>query len=121
MAKFECTLPGSYDFDEVLNYFHNHLSGSSFSSSYEDGSDFRRGSVKVAVRVYEKYTIMGDNRLSMTITLATDGTDIFASAITAAGGGGFVKVWGWGEDSYLEHFVDAAKQFEGMKPIRRPG
>ena len=88
-------------------------------SSYEDGSDFCAGSMRVAVRVYEKYTILGENRLSMTVTLATNGSEIFASAITAAGSGGFVKVWAWGEDGYLEHFVEAAKQFEGMRPLNR--
>jgi hypothetical protein len=51
--------------------------------------------------------------------LASDGTDIFASAITAAGGGGLVKIWGWGEDGYLEHFIDAAKQFQGVRMLNR--
>lgn len=117
MAKFECLIPGSYNFDETLKYFHDYLSESSFSSSFEDGSDFCAGNMRVAVRVYEKYTLMGDNRLSMTVTLASDGGDIFASAITAAGGQGLMKIWGWGEDSYLQHFIDAAKMFEGMTPV----
>ena len=119
MAKFECMIPGKYDFDEVLLYFHNHLSNSSFSASFEDGSDYRKENLRVAVRVYERYTLIGENRLSMTVTLASSGEDIFASAITAAGGGGLVKVWGWGEDSYLEHFINAAKMFEGMVPLKR--
>ena len=117
MAKFECIIPETYDFDKTLKYFHDYLSTSSLSSSYEDGSDYRVGNMRVAVRVYEKYTILGENRLSMTVTLATNGTEIFASAITAAGSGGFVKVWAWGEDGYLEHFIEAAKQFEGMRPL----
>ena len=119
MAKFECIIPETYDFDKTLKYFHDYLSTSSLSSSYEDGSDYCVGNMRVAVRVYEKYTILGENRLSMTVTLATNGGEIFASAITAAGSGGFVKVWAWGEDGYLEHFVDAAKQFEGMRPLNR--
>ena len=119
MAKFECVIPGTYDFDEMLKYFHDHLSTSSFTASFEDGSDYRAENLRVAVRVYEKYTLMGENRLSMTVTLASDGTDIFASAITAAGGGGLVKIWGWGEDGYLEHFIEAAKQFQGMRLLNR--
>ena len=119
MAKFECMIPETYDFDKVLKYFHDYLSTSSVSSSYEDGSDYCVGNVRVAVRVYEKYTLMGENRLSMTVTLASDGTEIFASAITAAGGGGMVKIWAWGEDGYLKHFIEAANQFEGMRPLNR--
>jgi len=117
MAKFECTIPGSYGFDDVLKYFHDHLSSSSFSASFEDGSDYRTGTLRVSTRVYERYTLMGDNRLSMTVTLASAGGEIFASAITAGGGGGLVKVWGWGEDSYLKHFINAARMFEGMKEV----
>ena len=120
VAKYECTIPNTYDFDAVLQYFHEHLSNSSSSASYEDGSDYRSGAFRVAVRVYEKFSFMGDNRLSMTVTLASNGNEIFASAITAAGGGGLVKIWGWGENSYLEHFISAAKQFEGMTPYHKP-
>lgn len=118
MGKFECMIPGGYDFDETLKFFHDHLSNSSVTASYEDGSDYRAGNLRVAVRVYERYTLMGDNRLSMTVTLASGGENIFASAITAAGGVGLVKFWGWGEDSYLEHFIEAAKMFEGMTPLK---
>ena len=118
MAKYECVIPGSYGFEETLRYFHDHLSSSSFTASFEDGSDYRSGNLRVATRVYERYTLLGENRLSMTVTLASAGDEIFASAITAAGGGGLVKVWGWGENSYLEHFIDAAKMFEGMRPVK---
>ena len=114
MAKCECIIPGTYDFDTVLERLDEHLS-SSLSATYEDGSDYRSGSFRVAVRVYEKYTIMGDNRLSMTVTLASDGNEMFVSAITAAGGGGVVKIWGWGENSYLKQFISAVQQFDGMK------
>ena len=117
MAKLERRLKG--EFNKVLNELHQGILDASMSASYEDGSDYRVGNMRVAVRVYEKYTILGENGLSMTVTLATNGTEIFASAITAAGSGGFVKVWAWGEDGYLEHFIEAAKQFEGMRPLNR--
>ncbi len=118
MAKFECRFPAGYNFDEVLNYFHKHLFSSGISTSYEDGSDYQAGAVRVAVRVYERYTLMGDNRLSMTVMLASSGQEIFASAITAAGGGGVTKFVGWGEDEFLECFISAAKQFEDMEILR---
>jgi len=118
MAKFECTIPGGYDFDETLHYLHNYLSTCSITASFEDGSNYQSGNLQIAVRVYERYSLMGGNRLSMTVTLATAGNEIFASAITAAGGGGVVKVFNWGEDEFLKHFVTAAEQFEGMTPVK---
>lgn len=119
MAKFECCFPSGYDFDEVLNYFHQHLSTSSVSASYESGSDYRSGAVRACVRVYERYTLMGNNRLSMTVMLASSGQEIFASAITAAGGNGVWKLAGWGEEEFLEHFISAAKQFEDVEILRK--
>lgn len=118
MAKFECTIPSNYDFDETLKYFHNHLSACSITASFEDGSNYQSGSLRIAVRVYERYTLLGGNRLSMTVTLATSGNEIFASAITAAGGQGFIKVFNWGEDEFLKHFISAAEAFEDMIPVK---
>ena len=116
MAKFECTIPAVYDFDDTLKYFHDHLSKCGVTASYEGGSDYRYGDFRVAVRVYERYTVLGDNRLSLTVTLASAGEEIFASAIAAAGGGGMVKIWDWGEKEFLQCFQAAAEMFEGMKP-----
>ena len=118
MAKFECTIPAGYDFDETLQFFHNHLSTSGISASFEDGSNYQSGNFRLAVRVYERYTIMGGNRLSMTLTLATSGNEIFLSAITAGGSQGIVKFINWGEDEFLSYFVRAAEQFEGMTPVK---
>lgn len=114
MAKFECRITG-YEFDTVMNYFHRQITGGSVSSSYEGGSSYQKGAVRSVVRVYERYTLMGDNRLSMTVMLAGDGQEVVACAITAAGGGGMAKLIGWGENSFLNCFVNAAEQFEGME------
>ena len=118
MAKFECVIPGIYDFDDTLQYFHEYLSQSGVTASFEGGSDYCSGNVRVCVRVYERYTLAGDNRLSLTMTLATDGTDIFASAIAAGGSSGLFVKWNWGEDEFLERFIEGAKQFEGMRTVK---
>ena len=120
MAKFECIIPNTYDFDETLTYFHNHIMNSGISASFEDGSDYRVGDTRLSVRVYERYTLMGGNRLSMTMTFACtgEGKEIFASAITSGGGQGVVKIIGWGEDSFLAFFQEAAKLFQGMRPVK---
>ena len=120
MPKFECMIPGKYDFDETLDYFHKHLMQSGVTTSFEDGSDYSAEKFKMATRVYERYTLLGDNRLSMTVTLACagEGSDIFASAISAGGSGGMIKVWGWGEEEFLSYFQEAAKMFDGMRIIK---
>lgn len=108
MAKLERTIQG-YDFDEVLKYFHDGIL-ESFSASYEDGSDYLTGSVRCALRVYERYTLLGDNRLSLTLMLVEEGDRIFLSAISAAGGNGVVKFMNWGEDGFLNCLRELADQ-----------
>ena len=101
MAKYECTITG--DFDGVLRRLHDGVMNGSASASYEDGSDYRSGDFRCAVRVYERYSWSGGNRLSMTLTLVGDGEDLFLSAITSGGSQGmFFKFNTWGEESFLD-------------------
>ena len=81
MAKYETRLRG--DFDETLRYLHDGILDKSASASYEDESCVQCAGVRCCVRVYERYSWSGGNRLSMTLTLVGDGEDLFLSAITS--------------------------------------
>ena len=86
MAKYETRLRG--DFDETLRYLHDGILDKSASASYEDESCVQCAGVRCCVRVYERYSWSGGNRLSMTLTLVGDGEDLFLSAITSGGSQG---------------------------------
>ena len=101
MAKLEHRFYG--DFDRALDYFHRGILDASMSASYEDGSDFTAGEVRCAVRVYERYSYMGGNRVSMSLTLVGKGDDLFLSAITSGGSQAmFFKINTWGEEAFLD-------------------
>lgn len=101
MAKYEKMVHG--DFDVILAYIHDAVMNRSMSASYEDGSDFASGDFRCAVRVYERYSAMGSNRVSMSITLVGGNGEYYLSAITSGGSQGmFFKVNTWGEESFLE-------------------
>ena len=68
MAKLETHLTGP--FDTVLDQLHQAILDGSLSASYEDGSDCTLGNARVAVRIYERYSMFGGNRVSMSLTLA---------------------------------------------------
>ena len=107
MAKFECTITG--DFDAVLQRLHDGVLNGSASASYEDGSDYRAGDVRCAVRVYERYSWTGGNRVSLSMTLVGRGRELFLSAITAGGSQAmFFKVNTFGEEAFLDTLRDAA-------------
>ena len=101
MAKFERTITG--DFDDVLDRLHRGILEGSSSASYEDGSDYTAGDVRCAVRVYERYSWSGGNRVSMNLTLVGRGRELFLSAITSGGSQAmFFKVNTLGEESFLD-------------------
>ena len=101
MAKYERRFHG--DFDAALAKIHDAVINGSYSASYEDGSDYVSGDFRCAVRVYERYSAMGGNRVSLSVTLAGSGEALFLSAITSGGSQAmFLKVKTWGESAFLD-------------------
>lgn len=110
MAKLECTLRGSKN--TILHVIDQELLNGSFTASYEDGSDFSLGAAQCAVRVYERYSMMGGNRLSLNITLFGSGDNWRLSAITAGGSEALVfKINTWGEEAFLERLEEIIRSF----------
>lgn len=102
MAKLERTV--NEPFDSLLARIDTGILNGSISASAEDGSDFAAGDVRCAVRVYERYSMMGSNRVSLAVTLFQPGAGqpVQVSGITSGGSQGtFLKLNTWGESSFL--------------------
>ena len=100
MAKYERRFSG--DFYSALSALHDGILNGSASATYEDGSDCTAGDVRCAVRVYERYSLAGGNRVSLNLTLVGNGQDLFLSAITSGGSQAvFLKLNTIGEESFL--------------------
>lgn len=105
MAKFERQLQG--DFDAWLQRLDDGILKGSLSASREDSSDFTINGVRCAVRVYERYSMIGNNRVSLNITLAGFGNDLWLSAITAGGSQAMLfKLNTFGEEAFLDCIRD---------------
>lgn len=110
MAKYEKHLTGN--FDELLELVTDGVLNGSMSASYEDGSDWTNGTVRCAVRVFERYSYMGGNRVSMNVTLVGKGDELFLSAITSGGSQAvFFKLNTLGEESFLEKLVRVVEDY----------
>ena len=73
------------------------------SATLEDRSDFREGTARCSVRVFERYSSVGGNRVSLSVTLFQNGGDICLSAVTSGGSQAmFWKVNTFGEEAFLE-------------------
>lgn len=105
------------DFDSILERLHTGILEGSASASFEDGSDYAKGDVRCAVRVYERFSYTGNNRVSLNLTLVGRGEDIFLSAITAGGSQAvFFKLNTFGEESFLDKLVEIVKQIDRNEP-----
>ena len=102
MAKLEETR--YEDIDWMRQSLERGILEGSLSASLEDASDFRSGSARCSVRVFERYSYIGNNRVSLTLTLFQNGDEpVRLSAITAGGSQAiFFKINTWGEESFLD-------------------
>ena len=103
MAKLERSI--NENFDQLLLNIESGILNSSMSASLEESSDFRSGSARCSVRVFERYSYTGGNRVSMSVTLFQNGEDdpVQLSAITAGGSQAvFFKINTWGEEAFLD-------------------
>lgn len=102
MAKMEQILYGN--FEQILVQIEEGILNGSKSASLEDSSDFQCGDARCSVRVFERYSWSGNNRVSMNVTLfqGNDG-QIHLSAITAGGSQAvFFKMNTFGEEAFLD-------------------
>ena len=92
------------NFDTLLRKLEHAIPDSSWSAELEAGSDFKDGSARCSVRVFERYSMVGGNRLSLTLTLFQNGVEPIRLSAIAAGGSQavFFKVNTLGEDAFLE-------------------
>lgn len=105
MAIYTRALNGN--FYETLEKIHDGILNGSLSASYEDGSENEMNGVRCAVRVYERYSMFGGNRLSMNVTLFGKDGDLFLTAITSGGSQAVLfKINTLGEDAFLNRLIE---------------
>ena len=104
MAKFEKKVDAN--FDELLQKIEQGILEGSISAKLEDSSDFKIGKSRCSVRVFERYSMIGKNRLSLNVTLfQVNDSKVYVSAITS--GGSQARLWKIntiGEEAFLDEF-----------------
>ncbi|MCR5794375.1 MAG: DUF6054 family protein [Solobacterium sp.] len=108
MAKIEKIL--ICDFDAALEIIENAVLSGSMSASLEERSDFYDSSsgCRCAVRVFERYSMMGDNRVSLNVTLFSDSDGVVRMSACTSGGSKavFNKINTIGENAFLSTLND---------------
>ena len=114
MAIFEKTIRNQ-NFDTLLRKLEHAIPDSSWSAELEAGSDFKEGSAQCSVRVFERYSMVGGNRLSLTLTLFQNGDEPIRLSAIAAGGSQavFFKMNTLVEDAFLEDVKQLLEEILG--------
>ena len=102
MAKLEKVLDGN--FDQILSKIEEGILNGSASATLEESSNFISVDARCSVRVFERFSYSGGNRVSMNITLFQNGDGpIYLSAVTAGGSQAtFFKINTFGEEAFLD-------------------
>lgn len=112
MAKYttSLSLPSKQLIEKILDF----MSGFA-SSSFEEQTSYHDADISVHLLVFERYSLIGSNRLSLSIQLIEDKRRLqtHVSAITAGGSQAlFFKINTLGENNLLNDF---AKFIERLK------
>ena len=104
MAKLQKTIHNE-DFRGLLVRIEQGIMNGSASATLENSSDFEEGGARCSVRVFERYSCLGGNRVSLSVTLfqAAPDSPVHLSAITAGGSQAlFFKINTFGEAAFLD-------------------
>ena len=109
MAELNCRLTGS--FGGWLKRIEDGILNGSVSASLESKSDSRMDDVRCSMRVFERYSWMGGNRVSLTVVLFGKDGAINLTAVTSGGSQAmFFKINTFGEDAFLECLREILRQ-----------
>ncbi|MBN1891171.1 MAG: hypothetical protein JW780_00150 [Clostridiales bacterium] len=110
MSKYEKQLTGN--FSDFVRYMDEAITSGSMTATFEDGSDFSVENARIAVRVYERYSMIGGNRVSLNLTILGVGDQITVSAITSGGSQAmFFKINTFGEGAFLDACASAIDRY----------
>lgn len=112
MAHYETELQG--EVEALVAHLDQQILRGSVSANVEDGSDRRLGDARMVVRVYERYSAFGGNRVSLNVSILAVAGSLAVTAITAGGSQAmFFKINTVGEQNFLAKAVDALRSFSG--------
>jgi hypothetical protein len=101
------------DLDHFIAHLDQSIRRSSATATYGGGIDQTIGDARQVVRVYERYSAFGGNRVSLNISVLAVGEQLAVSAISSGGSQAvWFKINTVGEDSFLKKAVDAIRSYQ---------
>lgn len=112
MAKQEWSLRG--DAAQLMDYLDNRILHGSMTASMEDSCAYEVNGVRCFLRVYERYSVIGSNRVSLSVMAIQHESNLQLTAISSGGSQAMVlKMNTMGEYAFLEQLADAVEHWCG--------
>lgn len=114
MAKLEKRIKGN--FEEVLKNIEEGILEGSISATLEGSSDFIIENSKCSIRVFERYSAIGQNRVSLNVTLfQNNDSEIYISGVTSGGSQAMIfKVNTFGEEAFLSKLEEIITNYDWL-------
>ncbi|MCV2396253.1 DUF6054 family protein [Actinotalea sp. M2MS4P-6] len=112
MAQADYTITG--DLDRFVAHLDHAIEQGSATAMVEAKAERRLGDARMAVRVYERFSMVGGNRLSLSVSALAVGDRIEVVVVTSGGSEGVVmKLNTFGEKAFLAKADEAVRAFRG--------
>ena len=98
--------------DAVATHLDEAISRGSVSASIEHQDELSIGDARMILRTYERYSMMGGNRVTLSVSILAVG-DRMEVALTTSGGSEavFFKINTFGEDAFMDKGIEALEAF----------
>ncbi len=111
MAIYQAFVKG--DLDTVLNALHEAIIKGSSTISMEESLNVELSETKLAIRAYERYSILGQNRVSLHLTVAADAENTHVTVISTGGSqGALFKMNTFSEENFLSTVIPAIEKIK---------
>lgn len=100
--------------DALANHLDAAIAAGSVSASIEHQDELGIGDARMILRTYERYSMMGDNRVTLSVSILAVG-DQMEVALTTSGGSQavFFKLNTFGESAFMDKGLAALDSFAG--------
>ena len=100
------------DVGRFVTYLDEAITEGSATAKLEGSAERRIGDARMVVRVYERYSALGGNRVSLSVSVLAVGDHMEVSVITSGGSTAmFWKVNTFGEEAFLKRAEDAIRSY----------
>ena len=98
--------------DDLARYLDDAITRGSASASLEHADEVAIGDARMVLRTYERYSMTGSNRVTLSVSILAVGTQMEVSLTTSGGSEAlFFKINTFGEAAFMDKAIEALDRY----------